>query len=165
MICIFCGSENVSNENTIDAGNIILCNNCNGKYFIKGKRKLIINYPKYNINPIICIPLMFLILPIRLIMYLMETIFKVDFFNNKIVIVLMIVYANFVLITMIICYFQNIYNYIKNGFIIFKGGITTKEDPIFYKIFDISFSLIVGIAVLFIMLYMNINIIKYLIKI
>jgi DNA-directed RNA polymerase subunit RPC12/RpoP len=164
MICIFCRSENVSNDNTIDAKNIVSCNNCNGKYLIKDKRKLIIKYPKYNINPIISIFLMLLILLIILINYLMETILKINNYNDTIYITLLIIIGNLVFITMIISSFQNIYNYFKYGFMIFQGGITTKEDFIFSKIFNISLNFIIGIIMLLTMLDMDIYIIKNMIK-
>ena len=164
MICIFCGNENVSEENTIDAGNVVFCNNCNGKYSIKDKRKIILNYPKYNINPIISIFLMLLILLIILIKNLIETILKRSIYNDTIYITLLIIIGNLVFITMIISSFQNIYNYFKYGFMIFRGGITTKEDSIFSKIFDISINFIIGIIMLLTMLNMDIYIIKNVIK-
>jgi lipopolysaccharide/colanic/teichoic acid biosynthesis glycosyltransferase len=165
MKCIFCGYNNIDKQNTTDIGCIISCNNCNGKYYYKGKWKNILNYPKNIINPNISIILMLLILPISLIIYFIESNMAKNIINNKIFQLLIIVYTNITLIPMNIYFFQNIYNYFMNGFIIIKGTITTKEDSIFIRIFDISISLIGGMVILLILICMNTKIIKYIFKI
>jgi DNA-directed RNA polymerase subunit RPC12/RpoP len=165
MKCIFCGNNNIDEQDTIDIGHIIYCNKCNGKYYYKGKWKNILNYPKYIINPNISIILMLLILPISLIIYFIELKITKNIINNKIFQLLIIIYTNITLIPMNIYFFQSIYNYFINGFIIIKGTITTKEDSLFIRIFDIGISLIGGMVILIILICIDTNIIKYIFKI
>ena len=90
MICIFCGNENISNENTVDAGNIVFCNTCNGKYSVKGKSKGIIDYPKHTIHQMIPVILLIASLPAAYIWYLMEMYWTINMVIKKIFLMVLI---------------------------------------------------------------------------
>jgi hypothetical protein len=162
MICIFCGNNeiNIENDDVLEAS-IISCNNCLGKYFIKknnNKEKGVLKYPKGNINPIISVALVLLVLPIYFIIHINHI--KV----NNVIISILIIYANIILMVMILSFFQGIYNYIKNGFMIIRDVIVTRENSILNKVFTFLILLISGIIMSYLMIQMNKYFLKYLFK-
>jgi hypothetical protein len=170
MICIFCGENKVNTkERTKNGRNIIFCPDCKGKYVVddiaddKGI-KWLIKFPKGNINPIISMVLMLLIIPIGLPFTLGNIRPIENDFIRKIFQIIGIVYANCIVVPMIIHSFQCIYNYMTKGYILTILRLITKDDPLFYRISQIVGSLIVGIITLVIMIYMDFTFLKYIFK-
>ena len=165
-VCIFCKNGDVCKE-IIDDGITISCNNCRGKYTINNRKGLfqwniyLLKCPKWNINPIISGICMLLIIPFGGIL----TLGDISLANNNFLKVLIILYANFIIITMIITFFQNMYNYIFKDYLIMIASVITKEtnETIFYKTLVFINYIIGGIITFAIFIYMNYNVIKYLI--
>ena len=165
MVCIFCGNNNVYivNDKKYEKSTIN-CNDCYGKYYFKNNKKYkkwVIKYPKGNINPIISMVLMLLIIPIGLIFFIVDIKPNEDEELKKVYFGLMVIYANAILIPMIIFFFQGIYNFLKHGFMVVNWMIVTNENSLFNKCFTFLTLLLTGFIILFLMLYMNISYLKY----
>ena len=163
MNCILCESENIEeNYEVLKAITIINCKNCMGKYFIYSKgNELIIKYPKGNINFAVCLASMLSIIPIGLLVTLIKA--KSNF-GIRILQFLIILYANFIIITIFICFLQCIYNYFFHGYMIFWFRIYTKDSKLLNKIYVMFRCIIVVIMTLIISIYMNYSFFEYLFK-
>jgi hypothetical protein len=169
MECIFCGNNNILiDNNDVDDTSTITCNNCFGKYYFKKKNKLLLKYPKGTINHSVTLVLILLIIPIGVIILLGLLFLFGDFLDHSyrgesvlnLYSGLMVTYANIILVRMIIFFFQGIYNYIKNGYMVIKDRIITKENSLYSIVFTFLILFITGSLMLILMLYMNISFIR-----
>jgi hypothetical protein len=155
-MCIFCKSDDTIETDDNDS-TMIECMNCNSK--IRKKNTLhIINYPKGS-NYVKYLWIMLLTFPIWFFVFGLVVLIE-KIFGIKITIPLFVLIGGLMPACLSILFWQieNLHNYIKNGYMIFGGIITTKDDNIISKIIDFLLT-VISLSVVFLGIYFFLSLI------